>query len=317
MRELAFHNWLQANSDSRCGILKGIGDDCAVIPLGHAGDRRFLLFTTDTIVGGVDFHCPALGTPNSAAGRLNPRQVGRKALAVSLSDIAAMGGRPLCAVVSLALPRAASLDTVRALYRGLEQIAADFRTAVVGGDFSTSPGPTVITTSVLGSAEGAAPVSRAGARPGDVIFVTGSLGGSILHKHWAFTPRIAEGAVLRTMFRASAMMDISDGLALDLWRLTKMSGVGATIYEERIPISQHTKTLARRSGRAPLDHALHDGEDFELLFAMRPLMAEKLTRTKRLQTKVTAIGKIEAARGLRIMRRSGQVCALEPQGYEH
>lgn len=317
MRELEFHKWLLARSASHRGALRGIGDDCAVIPLGGVRGGRFILLTSDTVVAGIDYHCPALGSSRSALARLTPAQVGRKALAISLSDIAAMGGLPVCAVVSLALPKATPSSVVKALYRGIEKVAAECRTTVVGGDYSETVGPSVITTSVLGFVEGAPPVTRAGARPGDVVFVTGTLGGSILRKHWAFTPRIAEGTALRTKFKATAMIDISDGLALDLWRLVRMSHVGATIFESSVPVSRDAVSLANRSGRTPLDHALHDGEDFELLFTLRPKMAERLTKHDGPGTRVTAIGRIERTPGLRIKRRTGEVHPLPPLGYEH
>ncbi len=316
MRELEFHQWLQTRSASRRGVLRDIGDDCAVIPPG-ARSGSSLLLTTDTIVGGIDFHCPAMGSRRNTVANLSPAQVGRKALAISLSDVAAMGCLPACAVVSLALPKQTPMSVVKALYRGIEGVAAIFRTAVVGGDYSDTPGPAVITTSVLGFTDGAPPVTRAGARPDDILFVTGALGGSILRKHWAFTPRIAEGSILRTEFKATAMMDISDGLALDLWRLARMSRVGATIAEQSVPVSLDARRLANRSGRTPLDHALHDGEDFELLFTLRPTMAARLVRRGGLGTSVTAIGRIERAPGLRIRSTTGDIRPLEPSGYVH
>jgi thiamine-monophosphate kinase len=230
----------------------GIGDDCAVLP----PNRRRQLVTTDPVIYGRHFD-----------DAVPPRAVGEKLLKRNLSDLAAMGGRPTAAVVSLALDSRVRTRWLEEFYRGLAAAARRFGVAIVGGDVAQEDGSLGAFLTLFGEAAGPRVVPRSGARQGDWIYVTGRLGGSLLGRHWRFTPRLAEGAWLARRPEVRAMMDVSDGLAKDLLAITP-AGAWPAVMPEAIPISADAATVARRSGRAALHHALCDGEDYELVFAV-------------------------------------------------
>ncbi|HVT72728.1 MAG TPA: thiamine-phosphate kinase [Lacunisphaera sp.] len=247
----AIRRWLGAASP-RAPF--GIGDDCAVLP----ASRHAALVTTDPVIFGQHFDAA-----------VPPRAVGAKLLKRNLSDIAAMGGRPVAAVVSLALAPDTSLAWLELFYRGLAACARRFGVRIVGGDVTQAPaGFFGAFLTLHGSAAAGRVVTRAGARRGDRILVTGPLGGSRLGHHHRFTPRLAEGAWLARRPEVVAMMDISDGLAKDLADLTP-AGLVPSLSAAAIPVSPAARQAARRSGRSPLDHALGDGEDYELLVVVR------------------------------------------------
>ncbi|HTL67979.1 MAG TPA: thiamine-phosphate kinase [Lacunisphaera sp.] len=232
----------------------GIGDDCAVLP----GSRRPALVTTDPVIFGQHFDAA-----------VPPRAVGAKLLTRNLSDIAAMGGKPVAAVVSLALAPDTSLAWLQQFYRGLAACALRFGVRIVGGDITQAPaGFFGAFLTLHGNVTTRRVITRAGARRGDRILVTGPLGGSRLGHHHRFTPRLAEGAWLARRPEVVAMMDISDGLAKDLADLTP-AGLAPSLSAAAIPVSLAARQAARRSGRSPLDHALGDGEDYELLVVVR------------------------------------------------
>ena len=225
-------------------VVMGIGDDAAVVRMGEGG---YWLWTTDMLVEGTHFMSTTAW-----------RDVGRKALACSVSDIAAMGGEPRYAVVSLGLPGRQTVEDVRELYRGLQEVARDFGVSLIGGDTVVSE-RTVVNVAMTGQVEADRVVYRHGARPGDRLFVTGPLGRSLATgHHLRFTPRLKEARMLTERFHPTSMMDISDGLAADLRHILERSRVGAVIDLEKIP---------RREG-ASIQEALSDGEDFELLFTL-------------------------------------------------
>ena len=250
-------------------VLRGIGDDCAVLK----GDGRMLrLFASDMLVEGVHF------TRNAPADR-----VGWKALAVNVSDVAAMGGLPRQAVVSLGLPRATSVSFVDGLYRGLRRCAAAYGVDLVGGDTGRAP-VVVVDVAILGEVEKERVVYRSGARPGDALLVTGRLGGSLRSgRHLRFHPRLREARLLTARMKLHAMMDLSDGLGPDLLKMCEQSGVSAILEGARIP----------RNAGCSLGQALNDGEDFELLVAAAPRDAEDLRRAglRRVGTVVPSKGK--------------------------
>lgn len=225
----------------------GAGDDCAVV--GSPRAARWTLLKADAVVEGVHF----LRTDD-------PRRVGWKALCRAISDIAAMGGVPEHALVTIAISRDEEVARVKALYAGLRKAARRFGVSIVGGETSRSPGPLFINVALTGWVERKRCVLRSGAKPGDAIFVTGRLGGSRAGKHLDFTPRLAEARWLVENFRPTAMMDLSDGLAADLPRLTRASRCGFTLDKARVPITRG----------CTLKQALGDGEDFELLFTAPP-----------------------------------------------
>jgi len=240
------------------GVLAGPGDDCAVLAGGRSG--QVALLKTDCLVEGVHF------LPGAPAAK-----VGWKAVARVLSDFAAMGGAADHLLVTLVLPPERPVRWVEALYRGMDRCAARFGAAIVGGETSSVPagGTAAISVAAAGHAARRRLVLRSGGRPGDLLFVTGRLGGSRAGRHLTFTPRIVESAWLTGRFRVHAMMDLSDGLAADLPRLARASGCGFELDERSLP---------RRRG-ADLAAALGDGEDYELLFAVAPRQRNRLRQS--------------------------------------
>jgi thiamine-monophosphate kinase len=231
----------------------GPGDDCAV--LGSPRAARWQLLKTDVVIEGVHFLRDD-----------DPRRVGWKALCRALSDVAAMGGVPQHALITLAVSPDEEVARVKALYAGLRRAARRFDVSIVGGETSRSPGPLFLDVAVAGWVERTRCILRSGGQPGDLLYVTGRLGGSRAGKHLDFTPRLAEARWLVTHFRPSAMMDLSDGLAADLPRLARASGCGFTLHETSVP----------KTRGSSLAEALSDGEDFELLFAIARRQTAKL-----------------------------------------
>jgi thiamine-monophosphate kinase len=299
--EFAFIDWLRRQTPGDPRLLIGPGDDCAALLL--TSDRPALI-TTDLLMEGTCFRLAEAG----------PRLVGRKAMAVNLSDIAAMAGRPVAAVVSVALPRRDGRALAEELYRGLRDVADAFDTAIAGGDTNSWDGPLVICLTVIGQATPRGPVRRAGAKPGDWLLVTGPLGGSILGKHLTFTPRVREALQLHELVDLHAMIDISDGLAADVQHLCTESRCGAVLRAEAIPVSDAAKKI--NDGQSPLDHALADGEDFELVFALPPAQARRLLQDQPVPgITCTHIGEC-IEQGL-WLEEKGQRRVLEPRGYVH
>ncbi|MGI8603201.1 MAG: thiamine-phosphate kinase [Verrucomicrobiales bacterium] len=257
-------------------IIAGPGDDCAVVP---SGDRRFLhLLKTDAVVEGVHF---SSGTP--------PAGIGWKAACRAVSDVAAMGGWPVHAMITLVVSPGCRLAWVKSLYTGFDRAARRYQFSIVGGETCRLPpgAPIVISVSLLGCVEKNCCILRSGARRGDAIFVTGQLGGSRRGWHLNFQPRVVEGRWLASKHHPTAMMDLSDGLAKDLPRLAKASGVGFTL---------DLTTLPRRRG-CTTEQALGDGEDYELLFTVPHKQADPLLRAwkkKFPHLRLTRIGSIIA-----------------------
>lgn len=303
MGEFNYIRWLRRAERPSEGVVVGIGDDAAVV----RAQGRYTLVTTDMMVEGVDFDLM----------KASAYLVGRKALAINLSDIAAMGAKPLHAVVAVAFRPGLPQGFGREFHEGIAAVADSFGVSVVGGDIGSTDGGLVVCVTVLGTDEGREPVRRSGARAGDWACVTGTLGGSILGHHLTFTPRVREGARLAAECRVHAMIDVSDGLAADLGHILEESGLGAVIDEGRIPVSEAAVEQAQRTNRTPLDHALHDGEDFELVFAIAPEDGERLLAARDLGAPVTRIGEFRAEPGLFLRRADGLLVPLEPKGYEH
>jgi thiamine-monophosphate kinase len=288
-------------------VVEGIGDDAAVLRWGQ-GDE-FLLLTCDTVVENVHF-----------ASEAQPYCIGWKALGSNLSDIAAMGGIPQCAVVSLASPSHQPVPEIDDLYDGMVDLAMRYGVAIVGGDTVESREGLIVTVTVVGKVEADRYVSRSGARPGDAICVTGTLGGSLLGKHLAFLPRVEEGRFLATKCFPTAMIDISDGLASDLLKVLQASHVTAEIFVRDIPVSQEAARLAKQTQQSPVDQALHGGEDFELLFTLpEDNVKQCLDRFRdSFRIPATVIGRVKEGRGEPILvKEDGTRVALEPGGYEH
>lgn len=284
----------------------GPGDDAAVISM--AGVAECVL-TVDMLMDRVDFR----------VGEVDPRRIGRKSLAVNLSDLAAMAAEPLAGVVALALPRSGGMDLAVNLYEGLIPLAERYALAVAGGDTNSWDGPLVISITLLGRVGPKGPLLRSGARPGDWILVTGEFGGSILGHHFDFEPRLAEARLLNERYTLHAGIDVSDGLSIDLARLCQESGCGALVRTADVPISEDAGKWAAQvsDGSTPLDHALGDGEDFELILAVPPEEAARILADQPLQTPITHIGECIDASGLWATDdRLGKV-RLATRGYEH
>ena len=284
----------------------GPGDDAAVLQMA-ATDQCVL--TVDLLTDGVDF----------VVGEVDPRRVGRKALAVNLSDVAAMAARPTAAVIALALPRRGGIELAVELYEGLLPLAQEHDVAIAGGDTNAWDGPLVIAVTVLGEVVGSGPLRRDGARPGDRIVVTGSFGGSILGRQFDFEPRVREALLLAKRYRLHAGIDASDGLSIDLAHVARESGCGAVVRTGAVPISADARQLAEQTadGSTPLDHALGDGEDFELILAVPPEEAERMLSDRPLDVPLTEIGEFVAKPGLWQIDAEGRRSELAPRGWEH
>jgi thiamine-monophosphate kinase len=240
------------------GALAAAGDDCAVVK--PPGGNNLLLLKTDCVVERIHFD-PAI----------DPILIGWKAMMRPLSDFAAMSGVPQFALVTLIIPSRTTLRWVKKIYRGLIRAAARFDVTIVGGETSGTRGPAVISVSVSGFVEKNRWVSRRGGKAGDDLFVTGRLGGASKGKHLRFVPRIKESRWLTKNFSVHAMIDLSDGLGVDLPRLAQASKVGFEINERSLP----------RNYGAKIENAISDGEDYELLFAISPREIERLQRAWR------------------------------------
>jgi thiamine-monophosphate kinase len=293
---------------ANASVVVGAGDDCAVLDLG-LGDR-VILFKTDAVVEGIHFTRPTA-----------PQKVGHKALARCLSDVAAMAGTPTAALVTVGLPRDFDSQWVEAVYAGMSALAERHGVAIVGGETTTSPERVFLSIALLGTVGKRTCVLRSGSQPGDALFVTGELGGSLAGHHLDFEPRLAEAQWLAAHFSIHAMIDLSDGLAGDLRHLLRAANAGAELFTPAIPISRAAKAQAREepSARPPLLAALSDGEDFELLFTVASRDAVPLRdawRERFPDLALTCVGKITPSPGLTLRDRDG-VKPLTEHGYTH
>jgi thiamine-monophosphate kinase len=306
--ELELISWLEKNLHTSDRLKIALGDDAAVIAASSADS----VVTTDMLTDGVDF----------LLEDVDPQLVGRKALGVNLSDLAAMAAEPLAAFVSLVLPRGGTskltaLELATELYRGMIPLAEKYGIIIAGGDTNTWNGPLAISVTAIGETTVRGPLTRSGAKIGDYLLVTGNFGGSILGKHFQFEPRIAESLLLNEHYTLHAGMDISDGLAIDASRLAKTNECGIVLDLSLIPIADAACRLSDRDGRPALEHALGDGEDFELLLAVPTNAAQEILSAQPLAIPVTHIGEVIAEPGLWQITPSGKWYPLEPSGYEH
>ncbi len=290
--EDAWTSRLAAMLTRRDDVITGIGDDCAVV---RVADRD-LVYTTDAVVESVHFY------PGTAPERIGHKMAGRL-----LSDIAAMGAEPDHLLFNIVVPPAYSASDMEAIYRGAEKLAASFGVSIIGGDTMKGE-PLALHGFGAGHVPRGTAVLRSGACAGEIIYVTGKLGGSLAGKHLDFTPRIREGRWLREGGWANAMMDISDGLARDLPRICQQSGVGATLNANAIPAN------------LDLQHALADGEDYELLFTVAPEKQAAFEQAWSTFSDLacTAIGTMQGSpEALEIIDTTGTRHPLSPGGYDH
>jgi len=305
-------------------VVLGPGDDTAVLQ----SPPGWLLLTTDMLVEGVHFR----------TGWGTPEQLGYKAMAVNVSDIAAMGGTPWAAVVSVALSGSISLDFVESLYGGLEQAARRFGMNVVGGDTVASPGPLVINVALVGKASPGMVATRGGARPGDLVFVTGFVGtaaaGLFVLEHPGVRPQEAahlaverflepmphlEAGKLFATLGAGALDDNSDGLAREMHEICRASQVGCLIEVERLPVEAPVRAIAAAAGLSVWEWALYGGEDYGLVACIPPEAAGPLIEACRTRDiALTRVGRItDRSEGLRAVWPDGRTVPLPPGGFEH
>ena len=305
------------------GLLAGIGDDGAVF---QSDPQKATVISCDLLTEGVHFQ----------RRWISPGQLGHKSLAVNLSDIAAMGATPRFALVGLALPRELPLSWVQEFYRGMRFLAKRHHLAIIGGDTCAAKENITISLTLLGEGEKEKLLLRSGAKAGDKILVTGVLGEAaagleilqsdsrrpadeaLIKKQLEPQPRCREGQAIAALGLASAMMDISDGLAQDILNLTQSSGVGAEIRRERLPISEYLQQRAPQLGKQAWELALSGGEDYELLLSAPATAIEPLRRAlAACRCPLTVIGRITPRRqGVKLRDESGRSLPW-PQGYRH
>lgn len=290
-------HWIRTQQPPSALVPVPAGDDLAVV---HWPEGE-LLVGVDQVLDGVHFD----STVHS------PRDIGRKAINRNLSDCAAMACLPAAAVVTLALPRELSMEFARDLYTGIKEAGEVFSCPIVGGDTGSWPGRLALTVTILGRSGGVTPVRRTGGRPGDALYVSGPLGGSILGRHLTFTPRIELARRLASAGAVRAMIDLSDGLSRDVRHLCRESDIGAIIEAAAIPVHEDAVRLSAQTGKSPLDHAVHDGEDHELL-AVIPTEGEETA----LSLGMVRIGQLSSEPGV-WLSSGGNRQPLEPRGWEH
>jgi thiamine-monophosphate kinase len=276
--EFDFIHWIQQQQRPGGNVILPAGDDMAVL---RWSSQDLLLVAVDQVIDGVHFDSSAH----------SPRQIGRKVMNRNLSDCAAMACLPAGAVACVALPRGCGLEYARELYLAMREAGDAFDCPIAGGDTGSWEGKLVASVTIFGRSAGIEPVRRSGARPGDWIYVTGPLGGSILGRHMDFVPRIALARTLARTHRLTAMIDISDGLSRDLGHICRASNAGADVESRSIPIHGDAVALSTRDHRPALQHALHDGEDHELIFTSPQEIS---------LPEIVRIGRITADHGVRL-----------------
>ncbi len=312
-------DWMGA---SRSDVVQGIGDDVAVVEMG----KKVLLLTTDLLIEEIHFE----------RSWTDPYRLGKKALAVNLSDIAAMGGIPKYFLISLGLPRTLPFSFVSLFYRGLKEMARQFQVDLVGGDTSLSQ-KIIINICVIGEGKRGSLLFRNGAKVGDDLYVSGTLGDAalglkilqnkssprnpkrLINKHLSPTPRLELGQALARKKIASAMIDVSDGLLSDTLHLMEESKVGARIWEDHIPLSDSYRRWIRTYSKDPYQFALSGGEDYELLFTALPeKRATILSLAHSLNIPITRVGEILPKKeGVQLIGRGGEKISPNRTGFDH
>ncbi|MCH2183450.1 MAG: thiamine-phosphate kinase [Mariniblastus sp.] len=308
MQEQEIIDWIESACHIQSDVVQlGIGDDAAILTTGKP-----TVWTTDQIAEGTHFDLDLV----------NLEQVGRKAIGVNLSDLAAMGARPLAALLTLQLPLHFTDREVHPLVRGLLAWPERFQFPIVGGDTNRWDGPLVVGATLLGAPwidrdQPNRLWTKQGGKPGDVIFVSGSFGGSLLGSHCDFEPQIDLAEFLCRHYPVSAATDVSDSLALDLAHLARASQTGFEIDSRLIPISPSAVERSATTGTTALEHALYDGEDFQLIGTVPGEVAQALEQENRLPTPFRPIGRLTDEDNFRIIDSHGQRESLVIHGYQH
>ncbi len=299
--EQSFVAWAKMRARRLPQVKLGIGDDAAILQ----GSTDDWVVTTDTLMDGVHF----------ISSEVSAERIGRKLVSVNLSDLAAMAAEPVAVFLNLCLPRSASQQVAADIYEGVCQVAERYQIALAGGDTNCWDGPLVLGLTAIGRTVDGLAWVRSGAQPGDAIVVTGPLGGSILGKHLDFEPRIELARLIRDKIAIHAAMDISDGLSTDLLRMCDASHCGAVLDLADIPVTEQAQQLATTSGKTAVEHALGDGEDFELLLAVAESDLQKLTELIG-QSQCHRVGTFTSRTGL-WAREGSRIRQLPVTGYVH
>lgn len=314
-------------------VIVGVGDDVAVI---KTKVEKYLLLTCDILIEGTHF----------TKGTITPYQLGKKVVAINISDIAAKGGIPKQALISIGFPKDTKVVYVEEIYRGIKDQSKKFNIDIVGGNTALSKYKIFIDLFLVGEIKPDLLLLRSGAKPGDKILITGNLGDSsaglkiienrdlkledikfekkykikLKQAHLSPNPRLLEGRIIAKSNLANSMMDISDGLSSDLAKICEASNIGAIIWEEKIPVSKETLAFAKSIGKSPFDFALHGGEDYELLFTTPKENADIIIQKiqSKTKTKVTEIGEIKDRKfGIKIVKTNGRMVLLNTYGWNH
>jgi len=305
------------------GVIRGIGDDCAVC---RPTRGQVTLLTTDMLVEDVHFQRDAS----------SPYRLGRKCIAVNLSDIAAMGGTPKEALVSIAIPDTVPLEYLDAIYEGMKSMAREFDVNLLGGDTTSAPLHLVINVALVGEAPEREVLYRSGAEPGDVIFLTGPVGDSaagldlilsnrsregqdaLLQAHFDPHPHVKAGRIIAGQKVAHSLIDVSDGLAGDLGHVCAESKVGAILEEDHIPTTERFRAYCERFQVDPWRLTLHVGEDYVLLGTVPEASAGTIAAAlKSGGCPFLPIGRIVAEPGIRLLSRDGSARQIHPSGWDH
>ncbi len=309
--EHSFIAWAKQRSSKLPQVKLGIGDDCALLEcpglesLGEGSSGKDWAVTTDSLCDGTHFILSECGG----------RRAGRKLMGVNLSDLASMAAEPVAVFVSACLPKTGAGDLAAEIFEGILGMAQEYNVAIAGGDTNVWEGPLVLNMTAMGTVDPNRAWKRSGAKPGDAIVVSGKLGGSLLGKHLEFVPRLHLAKELSELGIVAAATDISDGLGIDLLNMTVASRCGAEVHLDRVPISDAAHTRSQDSGKEALEHAIGDGEDFELLLAVPQ---EHLSRMPKEIDGVplTVVGEFVSRTGLWSKEKKG-VQQLSPRGYVH
>ena len=314
-------------------VIMGVGDDVAVV---KTKAEEYLLLTCDILIEGTHF----------TKETITPCQLGKKVVAINVSDIAAKGGIPKQALISIGLPKDTKVVYVEQIYRGIKEQSKKFNIDIVGGNTALSKDKIFIDLFLVGEIKPDLLLLRSGAKPDDKILVTGNLGDSsaglkiienqdlkledikfekkyktkLKQAHLSPNPRVLESRIIAKSNFANSMMDISDGLSSDLAKICEASNVGAIIWEEKIPVSKETLAFAKSIGKSPFNFALHGGEDYELLFTIPKENVEIIIKKiqRETKTKVTEIGEIKDRKfGIKIVKTNGEMTPLNTYGWNH